>query len=180
MDKRAQEVIDFWLGLGPKAWFARSDAVDAQIIEKFASLHAEAAEGRLDHWMQHAGECAALVIVLDQFSRNMFRGGPQAFACDAHALAVANHAIASGFHRDVESSLADFFYMPMMHSESVLDQRRCVALMHAFSSSDSLHYAKLHLRVIERFGRFPHRNPVLGRTTTPAETAYLESGGFSA
>ncbi len=180
MDKRAQEVIDFWQGIGPEGWFARNDAVDAQITEKFASLHADAAQGRLDGWMQNAWECLALVIVLDQFSRNMFRGGPKAFACDAHALAVANHAIASGFHLDIDRKLADFYFMPLMHSESVLDQRRCVALMHAFSTPNSLHFAKLHLHVIERFGRFPHRNPVLGRTTTPAERAYLEGGGFSA
>ncbi len=180
MDKRAQEVIDFWQEIGPKAWFARNDAIDAQITDKFAALHGEAAKGRLDGWMQHAGECLALVILLDQFSRNMFRGGPKAFACDAHALAVANHAIASGFHLDVDPGLADFFFMPLMHSESVVDQRRCVALMHAYSNPQSVHFAKLHLRIIERFGRFPHRNPMLGRNTTPAEKAYMDGGGFSA
>jgi uncharacterized protein (DUF924 family) len=180
VDPRAQEIIEFWQGLGEAAWFVRSDEVDDRIRERFAALHAEASSGALDGWMQDPDECLALIILLDQFSRNMFRGSARAFASDAQALAVANHALARGFHLRVDRALIDFVFMPLMHSESIIDQHRCVALMHAFSGPTAFEFAILHRRIIQRFGRYPHRNAVVGRATTPAEKAYLDNGGFSA
>ncbi len=180
MDPRASEIIDFWKGLGEAAWFARSDETDAAIRERFSALHAEAQQGALDGWMKEPAECLTLIILLDQFSRNMFRGDARAFAADAQALSVANHAIASGYHLSVDRKLVDFLFLPLMHSESIIDQHRCVALMHAFSDPKAFEFAIIHKRIIQRFGRYPHRNQALGRPTTPAEKAFLESGGFSA
>lgn len=168
------------MGLGEAERFARNDEVDARIRERFAQIHAQAQSGALDGWMQGPQECLALIILLDQFSRNMFRGDPRAFASDAKALAAANHAIARGYHLSIDPALVDFMFLPLMHSESIIDQQRCVALMHAFSGPRALEFAILHRRIIERFGRYPHRNSVLGRPTTPAEKAYLDNGGFSA
>jgi uncharacterized protein (DUF924 family) len=177
MDAQATQVLEFWRSIGAAGWFARSDDVDAQIRERFAGLHAQAVAGKLNGWLDQPYSCLALVIVLDQFSRNMFRNDPRTFAADAQALAVANHALAASYHQQVDREMADFFFMPLMHSESILDQQRCVALMHGHSPA-SLIYAIQHRDIIARFGRFPHRNAVLGRPTSPAEQAYLDGGGF--
>ena len=117
-------------------------------------------------------------MVIDQFSRNMFRNSPKAFAHDAMARGVARKAISSGFDRKVDPSLANFFHMPFMHSEEIADQEHCVRFFHASGSAESLKYARIHEHAIRRFGRFPHRNAVLGRHTTPAEQAYLDADGF--
>lgn len=178
MNAEAAEVLEFWRSIGAAGWFARNDEIDAQIRETFAGLHARAAAGQLQDWLDHPRSCLALIIVLDQFSRNMFRDDPRAFAADPQALAAANHALAAGYHLQVERDFVDFIFLPLMHSESIIDQQRCVALMHAWSSDESYKYALMHRDIIARFGRYPHRNALLGRPTSPAEQAFLDADGF--
>lgn len=173
-----QAILDYWRALGPQGWFRKDEAVDREIGERFGKLHAEASAGLLDHWRGEPGPCLALVIILDQFSRNMFRGDARAFAQDALALQIAREAIAAGFDRQVDPVLRSFLLMPFMHSESIVDQQRAVALFHALGA-EGLKYAIIHRDVIARFGRFPHRNAALGRHTTRAEEAFLAAGGFS-
>lgn len=179
MNRTAGEVIDFWRNLGSKGWFSKSDAVDAEIAERFGAVVARAAGGDFDDWRTDPQSCLALILVLDQFSRNIHRGDARAFAGDARAVEVAREALAAGYDKRVDHDLASFFYMPFMHSECLADQQTCVALMHANSGAESLKFALLHRDIIARFGRFPHRNPALGRHTTPAEQAFLDQGGFS-
>lgn len=135
--------------------------------------------GKLDDWAATPAGALALIIVLDQFSRNLGRGTAQAFAGDERALALAVRAVAAGFDPLVEAPLRKFFYMPFMHSERLSDQHRSVLLCHALHDPGTLPYAREHARIIRRFGRFPHRNPILGRHTTPAEAAFLAGGGFA-
>lgn len=180
-EEAARKIVAFWRGVGREGWYARSDALDAEIRARFGALHERAGSGALDHWAQDAEGALALLILLDQFSRNLHRGVPQAFANDAHARRIADAAIRRGFDREVDRDMRVFFYLPFMHSEHLADQRRCVALCHSLhSDDDTLAYARLHEEIIRRFGRFPHRNEALGRHTSPAERAYLEGGGFSA
>lgn len=176
---RAAEVVSFWRDAGEEKWFRRDDALDREITERFGPLHAEAAEGALSDWAKSAEGALALVLILDQFSRNMFRGTPKAFAQDAMAVEVAHASFDAGFDREVDPALTMFFYMPFMHSESIVDQERCMALCHQHSGPDSLKYACEHRDIIRRFGRFPHRNAVLGRHTSAAEQAFLDGGGFA-
>jgi uncharacterized protein (DUF924 family) len=176
----SQDVLDFWRGVGREGWFERSDALDAAIRERFAALHEEAAAGALDRWADTPEGALALIILLDQFSRNLYRGSPRAFACDAHAREIADAAIARGFDRQTDPEMRVFFYLPFMHSESLADQARSVALCHSLhAADDTFAYARDHADIIHRFGRFPHRNPALGRHSSPAERAFLEGGGFS-
>jgi uncharacterized protein (DUF924 family) len=177
VDSEAAEVIEFWRSIGEDGWFRRNADVDAQIRSRFGKLHDRAVAGALQGWLDNPQSCLALIIVLDQFSRNMFRDDARAFAADHQALAAANHALAAGYHLQVDRKLADFLFMPLMHSESIVDQQRCVALFHAYSPG-SLAYAIQHRDIIARFGRFPHRNAVLGRPVSPAERAFLDAGGF--
>jgi uncharacterized protein (DUF924 family) len=176
----AQAVLDYWNSIGPKGWWRRDDKVDADIRSRFGELHTRAAGHELDSWRESADDCLALVILLDQFSRNLHRGDGRAFACDAYARELADHALRAAFDAQVDPALAHFFYLPFMHSEEIGDQYRCVRLFHAAGGGDALKFAILHRDIIQRFGRFPHRNKALGRPATPAETAYLDSGGFSA
>lgn len=173
------EILEFWRSAGPQRWYAKDEEFDRRIADCFGHLHAEAAAGRLDHWADHPEGALALLILLDQFSRNLFRGSPQAFAQDRQALDLARSSIEAGFDRRIEPQFRQFFYVPFMHSESILDQERCVALCHSLPDPGNLPFARDHERIIRRFGRFPHRNAALGRHTTPAEQAFLESGGFS-
>jgi len=172
------EVLDFWFGVEPKKWFSRDEAFDAAITQRFLPTYEVAAAGQLDGWENTADSALALVIVLDQFSRNMFRGSARTFAADPQALAVAKRAVEQGFDRVVELPKRNFFYMPFMHSENLADQERCVALSRQYSDENTLKYAKLHADIIRRFGRFPHRNAMLGRATTPQEQEFLDGGGF--
>jgi uncharacterized protein (DUF924 family) len=174
-----RDVVSFWRDAGEDKWFKKNDDFDRALVERFAATHAEAAAGRLDHWAETAEGALALILVLDQFSRNMFRGDPKTFAQDRKALALARKALDAGFDRAVEPALRSFFYMPFMHAETIVDQQRCVSLIHAHGSADSLKFAILHREIIRRFGRFPHRNAVLGRHTTPAEESFLDAGGFA-
>jgi uncharacterized protein (DUF924 family) len=174
-----ENIFAFWRNAGPDKWFKRDDALDAQIRVRFRETHEAAASGALAAWEGSAEGALALLILLDQFPRNMFRGTSRAFATDATARAIADRAIANGFDLAVPADMKSFFYLPFMHSEQLADQERCVALYAAAGDDYSLNYAREHADIIRRFGRFPHRNAALGRTSTPEEKAFLESGGFS-
>jgi uncharacterized protein (DUF924 family) len=175
----ADDVLAFWRAAGPKKWFAKNDAFDAEIRTRFLPTYEAAADGALADWEETPDGALALTIVLDQFPRNMFRHDARAFTADATARAVADRALARGFDRQVPSGERLFFYLPFEHSETMADQERCCALVRTLGDADLLRWAELHADVIRRFGRFPHRNAVLGRTTTPAEKVYLDSDGFA-
>jgi len=174
-----EDVVAFWQAAGADKWFSKDDALDAEIRARFLSTHEAAAASRLDAWEQTPGGALALLIVLDQFPRNMFRGSARIYAADPMAREVADRALARGFDHRVEPALRSFFYLPFMHSEALADQERCVVLYRALQDADSLRYAEDHADIIRRFGRFPHRNEVLGRTTTTEEQAFLAAGGFA-
>ena len=180
MPAAPEEVLAFWRAAGPKRWFAADSAFDAQIRERFLATHEAAAAGRLSAWEAAAESALALLIALDQFPRNMFRGAARAFSTDALALAAARRAIGRGFDLETPMPERNFFYLPFEHSENLADQERCVALTEATGDAEAVKWAKVHLDVIHRFGRFPHRNAALGRVSTPEEIAFLESGGFRA
>jgi uncharacterized protein (DUF924 family) len=172
------DVISFWRDAGPEKWFKKDAEFDRAIAERFALLHDEAAAGRKQDWAKTAEGALALILVLDQFSRNMFRGTPKAFSQDEMGCAVAREALEAGFDSLVPAELRLFMYLPFEHTEAIAEQERCVLLTHAFAPS-VLPYARDHERIIRRFGRFPHRNPILGRHSTPAEQAFLDGGGFA-
>jgi uncharacterized protein (DUF924 family) len=173
------DVLAFWRAAGPKKWFAKDDAFDAEISERFRATYDEAARGGLSDWEATPEGALALTIVLDQFPRNMFRHDARAFATDTAAHAVADRALTRGFDQKLPSNDRPFLYLPFEHSELMADQERSLALCRALGDAQTLHWAELHADIIRRFGRFPHRNAVLGRTTTPAEQAYLDNDGFT-
>jgi uncharacterized protein (DUF924 family) len=173
-----EEVLAFWRAAGPETWFERDDALDAEIRARFLATCGAAAAGRLDHWQTTPDGTLALLILLDQFPRNLFRGDLRAFATDAAARATAERAIARGTDRRFEPPERRFFYLPLMHSENLADQERCIALCRDAGDAEGEKYAEIHADVIRRFGRFPHRNRALGRETTAEERAFLEAGGF--
>ena len=173
------DVLAFWRAAGPEKWFKKDVAFDAAIRERFAALHEAATSGALDGWSETAEGALALVIVLDQFSRNLFRGDRRTFAADPKALALADAAIKRGFDQQLSRTDRQFFYLPFMHSERIEDQERSVALYQALADPQLLPFAEDHADIIRRFGRFPHRNAVLGRDTTPQEQAFLDEGGFA-
>jgi uncharacterized protein (DUF924 family) len=173
------DVLAFWRALGAERWFAKHTEVDAEIGRRFNATYESAAAGLLADWEEAAETALALLIVLDQFPRNMFRGAPRAFAADPLARAVAGRAIARGLDAAVARAERGFFYLPYMHSEDLADQERCVALFRVSGDANGLKFAELHAEVIRRFGRFPHRNAALGRATMPDEQAFLDAGGFA-
>jgi uncharacterized protein (DUF924 family) len=175
----AADVLAYWRALGPERWFAADAAIDAEILAKFQELYAAAIAGSLLRWEDDASGALAYVITLDQFPRNMFRGSAAAFAADPLARAAAGRAIDRGFDRQADKAERPFFYLPLMHSEMLADQERCCDLCRAAGDEHTLEYAELHADIIRRFGRFPHRNAVLGRVTTPEEQAFLDGGGFA-
>ena len=188
---RPADVLDFWFGLpgSPEYgkerdfWFKKSDATDAQIRERFLALHEAAAGGALDTWTSTAEGAVALVIALDQFPRNMFRGTPGAFATDARALSVAGSIVANGADRGLMPVMRLFAYLPYEHSESHDMQQESVRLFADLSAQSELKslttWARSHHDIIERFGRFPHRNEILGRVSTPEEIEFLRQPGSS-
>ncbi len=173
------DVVTFWCEAGYEKWFKKDEAFDRQIKERFAATHQAGAEGQLSEWSRTPDGALALILVLDQFSRNLFRDSAKAFAQDPIAAKLAADALDAGFDRQVDPELQMFFHMPFMHSEAIADQERCIALCHCHGGADALKYAHLHEQIIRRFGRFPHRNAVLGRHTTSAEQAFLDGGGFA-
>jgi uncharacterized protein (DUF924 family) len=175
----ADDVLRFWREAGPTKWFKKDAAFDSEITRRFLPLWEMAAAGKLSAWEESAESALALVIVLDQFPRNMFRGEARAFATDPLARDVTRRAIARGFDQAVPADQRSFFYLPFEHSEDIADQERCIALTTATGDADLVKWAKIHADIIHRFGRFPHRNAALGRETTPEEQAFLDAGGFS-
>lgn len=190
-ESRGEEVLDFWFGREGEAgygefreaWFQKDDEFDREIQDRFGELYEEAASGALDGWRDEARSCLALVIVLDQFSRNMFRGDPRTYATDGKALEVSKYAVEHALDRELPGFQRHFLYMPFMHSEEIEDQRRSVELFERLSRSteetDVTSYAVEHMKIVERFGRFPHRNEILDRTTTPEEAEFLIQPGSS-
>ncbi len=175
------EIVDFWRDAGPALWFARDDAFDAAIRERFEAVHHAAARGDYADWMDMPEGALALVLLLDQFPRNLYRDTARAFATDPLARATASRAIGLGRDQASEPALRLFFYMPFEHSEDLQDQERSVALISALAedaSDDHRRYAALHRDLIVRFGRFPHRNQILGRESSAEELAYLAGPGF--
>ena len=173
------DVLTFWREAGPEKWFKKDTAFDEAIRTRFLETYEAAAAGKLADWEQTSDGALALTIVLDQFSRNMFRNDARTFAADPIARAVAGRALARGFDRGRPITDQQFFYLPFEHSEELADQERCCALFAATGDADLLKWAKLHEDIIRRFGRFPHRNKVLDRVTTPEEQAFLDEGGFA-
>lgn len=171
-------IVQFWLDAGPKRWFRKDAAFDDDFRARFAAEHEAAAAGELEDWRASAEGSLALLILLDQYPRNSFRGTARMFATDAQALAVARRAIEQGFDTAVAPSLRSFFYLPFEHSEKLEDQDRALDLYTALGG-ETLRYAHIHRDIIVRFGRFPHRNPLLGRVTTPEEQKFLDDGGFA-
>jgi len=173
------DVVGFWLQAGPSKWFKKITAFDEAIRLKFEPVHHAAARGEYDAWMSSADGALALLILLDQFPRNLYRNSAHAFATDQKARAFAFEAIEKGFDRQVNSSMRQFYYLPFSHSENITDQDYCLALNTEAGDEDNIRWAALHRDIIVRFGRFPHRNAALGRVTTPQEQEFLDEGGFS-
>jgi uncharacterized protein (DUF924 family) len=186
---RASEVLLFWFG-GPgergkrlKHWFEKDDAFDRRVRERFTGAYESALRGKLHHWRDSPYDCLALIVLLDQFPRNMFRGTPRAFAADPLALDAARHAVAHGHDRKLLPVERLFAYLPFEHSESLEDQLRACELtkpLEGFPETfDAYRYAVAHRDIIQRFGRFPHRNAILGRASTPEEAEFLKQPGSS-
>ena len=173
------DVLKFWFEeIEPQAWFTKSDAFDQEVGQRFAALHESLLHDRIVIPGNARGYLAA-IIVLDQFSRNLFRGSPQAFAADPKALNLAKEAIELGFDKEVMARERAFFYMPLMHSEALEDQEKCVALFTPLGNAESLKYAIEHRDIIARFGRFPHRNAILKRDPTKEEAEFMRThAGF--
>jgi len=168
------DVLEFWFHDDTRArWFDPIPEFDQTVRKRFAELFARAATGQLGHWEETAEGCLALCILLDQMPRNMFRGTARAFATDERALRVAERAIERGLDRDLPAEQQQFLYMPFMHSERLANQLRALALFESAHLIEGRRFAEEHVEVIRRFGRFPHRNPILGRESTPEEEAYL-------
>ena len=191
MPSRVGEVLDFWFGREGEPgygelrdeWFRKDPAFDARVTDRFADLYEEAASGDLDGWREDARSCLALVIVLDQFPRNMFRGDGRAHATDGAALEASRYAVEHALDRELPTFQRTFLYMPFMHSEDREDQRLSVELFGLLADEpggpDVTSYAAGHREIVERFGRFPHRNEILGRETTAEEAEFLTTEGSS-
>jgi uncharacterized protein (DUF924 family) len=176
---KPQDVTGFWEQAGESRWFFKDPAFDGALKIRFGQALAEARDGAFDSWGETPEGALGLVILLDQVSRNINRGSPLAFAADARALRLAKRWIGQGFHQKLPAPRARWLIMPYEHAESLDDQHRGVALFQSMGLSDMAYWAKVHLDIIARFGRFPHRNPVLGRASTADELAFLKAGGFS-
>jgi uncharacterized protein (DUF924 family) len=173
----AQDVLAFWREAGPKKWFAKDAAFDVAFRDRFALLYSKASRGELAHWRTTPEGALAEILLLDQFPRNAFRNTPWAFATDALALDAAKAMVAAGLDKALPNALRAFAYMPFDHSEALADQDRAVELLSPISEENAFH-ARSHRDLIVRFGRFPHRNEILGRKTTPEEQAFLDGGGY--
>lgn len=187
--ERVKTILNVWFGdpedptsdygSQRRAWFQKSPEFDDLIRDRFLDDYTQAAAGQLDHWQDQPRSCLALILLLDQFPRNLFRQDPRSFATDAQALAVAEGAIAQGFDQVLIPVERLFIYLPLEHSENLHHQQRCVQLVQSLGRdhpelASTVEYAIRHHDIIERFGRFPHRNAILGRETTPEEAAFLE------
>jgi uncharacterized protein (DUF924 family) len=178
-DVTPAEIVAFWREAGYDRWYGRDDAFDAEVRQRFLETWQKAAAGELSSWEGSDEGALALVIVLDQFPRNLFRGDALTYSSDALAREVAGRAIDRRVEARIESALRQFLYLPFMHSEHLPDQLRCIELLQRDGDAENLKYALGHADIIRRFGRFPHRNRILGRETTADEQAFLDGGGFS-
>lgn len=174
----ARALVDFWRAAGRDRWFTKDPAFDRDFADRFGHLHEAAARGDLDAWAATPEGALALVLLFDQFPRNCFRGTPGMYGTDARARRVTTAAIAAGHDQAVEPELRLFFYLPFAHSEDLADQDRSVELTSRLGPPNGEHAAR-HRDIVRRFGRFPHRNAILGRTTTAEEQRFLDEGGFA-
>lgn len=174
-----QEVTAFWEQSGESRWFVKDAAFDGALKVRFGEALARARDGAFDHWGETPEGALGLAILLDQLSRNIHRGSPLAFAADQKALRMAKDWIGRGYHQKLAAPRARWLIMPFEHAEDLDAQCRGVALFQTMGLPELAYWAQVHLDIIARFGRFPHRNPVLGRVSTPAELAFLKSGGFA-
>lgn len=174
-------IVDFWRQAGPARWYAKDKAFDEEVRARFLEAHEAAARGELWDWESEALGALALILLLDQFPRNLFRGSAHSFATDSAALEVAQRAIAARRDAQITDVMRQFFYLPFMHAEDLAAQERCIALFEPLGAdyAENLKFAHLHRDIIARFGRYPHRNSVLGRKTSPQEQAFLDAGGFA-
>ncbi len=179
MTAMPQDILAFWTQAGPQKWFAHSDAFDEVVRLKFEPTHHRAARGEYDAWALTPEGSLALVLVLDQFPRNLYRGSAHAFATDPKARSVARAAIEAGHDKTVDLALRNFFYLPFEHSEDLADQDFGLAMCAEAGDEEALKWAKVHRAIIARFHRFPHRNACLGRQPTRDEQVFLQEGGFS-
>ncbi|WP_113911246.1 DUF924 family protein [Roseovarius dicentrarchi] len=177
------DVVKFWLDeVGEKGWYAQSDALDAEIRERFKGAWSSARTGHFGSWTTYPAGALAYIILLDQFPRNMFRGDGTSFATDRQALSAAKASIGRGWDVAIDEPARQFFYLPLMHSENLPDQDRCIRLIcdrMPETGDGTLLHAQAHREVIREFGRFPYRNAALERKSTPSEIAYLKAGGYS-
>lgn len=174
------EVVGFWIEAGPERWFSKDEAFDEACRQRFLTTYEAAARGDLADWELEPRGALALLILLDQLPRNMFRGTRRAYATDPAAVLTAERAIERHFDEAIEPTLRRFFYLPFMHSEELAHQERSVALNEALGEKDSIYWARHHRDIIARFGRFPHRNAILGRESTAEEQAFMaEEGAFA-
>jgi uncharacterized protein (DUF924 family) len=189
MKSLAPQVLNFWFGEGAgygkvrKRWFEKNPAFDAVVTKRFQRLHAEMLEGRHREWLDDPRDCLARIIVLDQFPRHIYRGSARAFSTDALALEAAKHLVGTGGDRDLLPVERMFAYLPFQHSEALEEQDRgcelCEALKAFPETADAHRYALAHRDIIRRFGRFPHRNALLGRASSPEEVEFLKQPGSS-
>ena len=179
----AADVVGYWRHAGAAKWFKKSGAFDDALRLRFEPVHHAAARGDYAAWANTANGSLALALLFDQIPRNIYRGSAHAFATDPLARTICDRALRSGFDAEIEPALRVFLYLPFEHSEDLADQDRSVDLFEKHDVEtgdvDSLKYAVMHREIIQRFGRFPHRNAVFGRTSTPEELAFLEDGGFA-
>lgn len=178
IDPAAAEIIAFWQEAGPDKWFAKDPAFDVAFRDRFAGIYCQAVNGALSHWAASPIGTLALTLLLEQYPRNAFRGTPWMYATDAMARLVAEHALALGYWDKVPADLRMFLLLPFGHSERLADQERSVGLAEEMIP-ESAHNARHHRDVVRSFGRFPHRNAILGRASTAEEQAYLDGGGYS-
>ncbi|MBC3256065.1 DUF924 family protein [Pseudomonas paralactis] len=174
----AEAVIEFWTQAGPKRWFAKDEGFDTAFRDTFHTTHMQAARRELDGWLATADGALALLILLDQYPRNAFRGTAHMFATDPLARFYAQQMVDAGLDQQIDPQLRAFCYLPFEHSEDPQDQQRSLVLNQQLDAN-TYHWAKEHADIIQRFGRFPHRNAVLGRATTAAEQVFLDEGGFA-
>jgi len=187
-DALKEDLLSFWFGTSilddfPRnrdMWWQKDSEFDQLLRDTYSSLHDQAAQGALDHWQETPLGCLCLILLLDQFPRNMFRDTPRAFATDPKALEVTFHALEQGFDAGLPETARLFLYLPLEHSEDIDNQNACISLMQNFQSSNFVNFAERHRAIIRRFGRFPHRNAILGRPSTPEEITFLEqpNSGF--
>ncbi len=173
------KIVNFWISAGPEKWFEKDTSFDLEIAEKFGDLVEPAVDGHLDDWLATAEGALGLILLLDQFPRNLYRDSDRAFQFDSKALAVADEALSRNHDQAYQNPVRRFFYLPYMHSENLGHQDHCIELCTRTNDEVGVKFAEIHADIIRKFGRFPHRNKVLGRSSSPEEIQFLEDGGFA-